>query len=82
VDAYLARHPEARPLGAVEHLEVGRHCGHLIVGIQTDSAYGTSCELGAATLPPSVGAAFAVVTVGQAAERLPARVLLHDFLIP
>jgi hypothetical protein len=52
------------------------------VGFYTDSAYGTSCELGTATVPPTVGATFTVVTVGQAAERLPAAVLLHDCVVP
>ena len=61
---------------------VGRRGGHLIVGFQTDSAYGASCELGAATVPPSIGATFTVATVGQAAERLPAAVLLHDCVVP
>jgi hypothetical protein len=61
---------------------VGRRSGHLVVGFQTDSAYGVSCELGAATPSPSVGATFTVVTVGQAAERLPAGVVLHDCVVP
>ena len=61
---------------------VGRRGGRLIVGFQTDSAYGTSCELGAATVPPAVGRRFTVVTVGQAAERLPAAVLLRDCVVP
>ena len=61
---------------------VGRRGDHLIVGFQTDSAYGCSCELGAATVPPSIGATFTVVTVGEAAERLPAAVLLHDCFVP
>jgi hypothetical protein len=61
---------------------VGRRGGHLIVSFRTDSAYGASCELGAATVAPSIGATFTVVTVGQAAERLPAAVLLHDCVVP
>jgi hypothetical protein len=61
---------------------VDRRGGHLIVSFQTGSAYGASCVLGAATEPPSIGATFTVVTVGQAAERLPAAVLLHDCVVP
>ena len=61
---------------------VGRRGGHLIVGFQTDSSYGASCDLGTATVAARVGETFTVLTVGQAAERLPAAVLLHDCSVP
>jgi hypothetical protein len=61
---------------------VSRRGGHLIVGFQTESAYGASCVLGTAAVPPAVGATFTMVTVGQAAERLPTAVLLHDCVVP
>ncbi len=61
---------------------VGRRDGHLIVGFQTDSSYGASCDLGAATAAPRVGQTFTVLTLGQAAERLPAAVLLRDCVVP
>ena len=61
---------------------VDRRGGDLIVGFQTESAYGASCVLGAATAAPSIGAPFTVVTVGQAAERLPTAVQLHDCVVP
>lgn len=61
---------------------VGQRGRHLTVGFQTASTYDASCELRAATVPPSIGGAFTVVTVGQTAERLPAAVLLHDCVVP
>ncbi|HEY5387891.1 MAG TPA: hypothetical protein VIL79_08305 [Thermoleophilia bacterium] len=61
---------------------VARRGGRLIVGLQTDSSYGTSCDLGTATVAPRVGERFTVLTVGQAAERLPSVVLLHDCVVP
>jgi len=61
---------------------VGRRGGQLIVGFQTDSAYGASCDLRTATVAPRVGETFTVVTAGQAAERLPSAVLLHDCVVP
>jgi hypothetical protein len=56
--------------------------GHLLVAFKTGSTYGTACDLGALTAAPRVGQTFTVLTVGQAAERLPAGVLLHDCVIP
>lgn len=61
---------------------VAKSRGHLVVGFQTGSAYGASCELGAATVAPRVGAAFTVLTGGQAAERPPAGVLLRGCVVP
>jgi hypothetical protein len=61
---------------------VGRRGGQLIVGFQTDSAYGASCDLRTATVAPRVGETFTVVTAGQAAERLPSAVLLYDCVVP
>jgi len=61
---------------------VGPRGGHLIVGFKSDSSYGVSCDLGAATVAPRVGQAFTVLTVGQAAERLPAAVLLRGCVVP
>ena len=61
---------------------VGRRRGHLIVGFQTDSSYGASCDLGMATVAPRLGETFTVLTVGQAAERLPAAVLLRGCVVP
>jgi hypothetical protein len=61
---------------------VGRSGGQLIVGFQTDSAYGASCDLRTATVAPRIGETFTVVTAGQAAERLPSAVQLHDCVVP
>jgi hypothetical protein len=46
------------------------------------STYGVSCDLGAMPAAPRVGETFTVLTVGQAAERLPAGVLLRDCVVP
>jgi hypothetical protein len=54
----------------------------LIVAFRTGSPYGASCDLGALTAAPRVGETFTVLTVGRAAERLPAGVRLHDCVIP
>ena len=61
---------------------VDRGGGHLIVAFRTGSTYGASCDLGALPVAPRVGETFTVLTVGQAAERLPAGVRLHDCVIP
>jgi len=61
---------------------VGRRGGRLRVEFQTDSSYGASCDLGAATVAPRVGETFTVLTVGQAAQRLPAGVLLRGCVVP
>jgi hypothetical protein len=61
---------------------VTRSSGHLVVGFRTGSTYGASCDLGALTVAPRVGETFTVLTVGQAAERLPAAVLLRDCVVP
>jgi hypothetical protein len=61
---------------------IGRRDGHLIVGLQTDSSFGASCDLGTASVAPRVGETFTVLTVGQAAERLPAAVLLRGCVVP
>jgi hypothetical protein len=61
---------------------VSRRDGHLIVGFRTDFAYGAECDLGPAAVAPRVGDTITVVTVGQAAERLPSAVLLHDCIVP
>jgi hypothetical protein len=61
---------------------VTRGTDHLIVALRTGSAYGTSCDLGALPAAPRVGETLTVLTVGQAAERLPSGVRLHDCVIP
>jgi hypothetical protein len=54
----------------------------LIVAFRTGSTYGASCDLGALSAAPRVGETFTVLTVSQAAERLPAGVRLNDCVIP
>ena len=61
---------------------VTRGTDHLIVAFRTGSTFGASCDLGALTTAPHVGETFTVLTVGQAAERLPAGVRLNDCVIP
>lgn len=61
---------------------VGRRDGHLIVGLRTGSSYGASCDLGTASVAPHVGETLTVLTVGQAAERLPGGVLLRGCVVP
>ncbi len=61
---------------------VERRGGRLFVGFRTDSSYALSCDLGATPAAPQVGQTFTVLAVGQAAERLPAGVLLHDCVVP
>ena len=61
---------------------VSRGTDHLIVAFRTGSAYGASCDLGTLTAAPRVGETFTVLTVGQAAERLPAAVLLRGCVVP
>jgi hypothetical protein len=61
---------------------VARTSGHLVVALRTDSAYGASCELGVSAVAPRLGEMFTVLTVGQAAERLPADVLLRGCVVP
>jgi hypothetical protein len=66
--------------GAVASVTHGK--GHLVVAFKTDSTYGASCDLRALTVAPRVGQTFTVLSVGQAAERLPAGVMLRDCVIP
>lgn len=61
---------------------VSRGGGQLIVGFATGSSYGASCDLGAAVAAPRVGQTFTVLALGEAAERLPAGVLLRGAVIP
>jgi len=61
---------------------VTRGKDHLIVAFKTGSTFSASCDLGTLPASPRVGETLTVLTVGQAAERLPAGVLLHDCVIP
>jgi hypothetical protein len=61
---------------------VTRGTDHLIVAFRTGSTFSASCDLSALTAAPRVGETLTVLTVGQAAERLPAGVVLHDCVIP
>ena len=61
---------------------IARGKDHLLVAFKTGSTFSASCDLGALNVEPHVGETLTVLTVGQAAERLPAGVVLHDCVIP
>lgn len=81
-DRFYADYRKSALLVSGTVASVGRRGGHLIVGFRTDSSFGASCDLGAESVAPRVGETFAVLTVGQAAERLPAAVLLRGCVVP
>lgn len=61
---------------------VVRGDGRLTVAFATGSTWGTSCELGAATVAPRAGDTLTVLALGGAAERLPSGVLLRGAVVP
>jgi hypothetical protein len=81
-DRFYADYRKSALLVSGTVASVRRRGGHLIVGFKTDSSYRASCDLGTATVAARVGETFTVLTVGQAAERLPAAVLLRGCVVP
>ena len=81
-DSFFSDYRQSALLVTGTIASVTRGTDHLIVTFKTGSSYGASCDLGALRVAPGVGETLTVLTVGQAAERLPAGVRLHDCVIP